>query len=44
MQGKLIEIHFSVAGKICGARVQTCKHAFNVVNLSFEQTTGFVCS
>ncbi|RZR73873.1 hypothetical protein BHM03_00029082 [Ensete ventricosum] len=23
--GKLIEIHFSAAGKICGAKIQTCK-------------------
>ncbi|KAL1567092.1 myosin-2-like isoform X2 [Salvia divinorum] len=27
--GKLIEIHFSAAGKICGAKIQTCKHASN---------------
>lgn len=26
MQGKLIEIHFGAMGKICGAKVQTCKH------------------
>ena len=25
MQGKLIEIHFSTMGKICGAKIQTCK-------------------
>ncbi|GFQ06239.1 myosin-2 [Phtheirospermum japonicum] len=25
--GKLIEIHFSATGKICGAKIQTCKHA-----------------
>lgn len=25
MQGKLIEIHFSVTGKISGAKIQTCK-------------------
>lgn len=24
-QGKLIEIHFSSLGKICGAKIQTCK-------------------
>lgn len=25
LQGKLIEIHFSVTGKISGASIQTCK-------------------
>ena len=25
VQGKLIEIHFSTMGKICGAKIQTCK-------------------
>lgn len=25
-QGKLIEIHFSTEGKICGAKIQTCKY------------------
>ncbi|KAL3821565.1 hypothetical protein ACJIZ3_007470 [Penstemon smallii] len=25
--GKLIEIHFNATGKICGARIQTCKHS-----------------
>ncbi|XP_058753885.1 myosin-4 [Vicia villosa] len=24
--GKLIEIHFSATGKMCGAKIQTCKH------------------
>lgn len=24
-QGKLIDIHFDKAGKICGAKIQTCK-------------------
>lgn len=32
MQGKLIEIHFSSAGKICGAKIQTCKH-FNACHV-----------
>ncbi|VFQ82574.1 unnamed protein product [Cuscuta campestris] len=26
--GKLTEIHFSAAGKICGAKLNTCKHAY----------------
>lgn len=25
MQGKLIEIYFSATGRICGAKIQTCK-------------------
>lgn len=29
LQGKLIEISFSSAGEICGAKIQTCKHAFH---------------
>ncbi len=24
-QGKLIDIHFDNSGKICGAKIQTCK-------------------
>lgn len=28
LQGRLIELHFSPAGEICGAQIQTCKHAF----------------
>ncbi|KAF2285940.1 hypothetical protein GH714_009103 [Hevea brasiliensis] len=31
--GKLIEIHFSTLGKICGAKIQTCKHS-RVVQLA----------
>ena len=30
-QGKLIEIHFSETGKICGAEIQTCKLDFLTV-------------
>ena len=30
MQGKLIEIHFSTTGKICGALIQTCKSPYRV--------------
>ncbi|KAF5949106.1 hypothetical protein HYC85_015063 [Camellia sinensis] len=33
VQGKLIEIHFSAMGKICGAQIQTCKHS-RVVQLA----------
>ncbi|XP_058089542.1 myosin-1 isoform X2 [Magnolia sinica] len=29
--GKLIEIHFGSTGKICGAKIQTCKFALNKV-------------
>nr|GMC74632.1 myosin-2 isoform X1 [Ipomoea batatas] len=26
--GKLIEIHFNTRGKLCGAKVHTCKHTY----------------
>ena len=29
VQGKLIELHFSTFGKICGAKIQTCKHVYS---------------
>jgi len=29
-QGKLIEIHFSAMGKICGAKLETCKYDLSI--------------
>ncbi|OVA20205.1 IQ motif [Macleaya cordata] len=36
--GKLIEIHFSTTGKICGAKIQTCEHS-RVVQLAKGERT-----
>jgi len=30
LQGKLIEIHFSTTGRICGAMIQTCMQIYQV--------------
>lgn len=43
VQGKLIEIHFSTMGKICGAKIQTCKHLkWNLLILWFYITWFFL--
>lgn len=31
LQGKLIEIHFSTTGRICGAMIQTCMQIYQIV-------------
>jgi len=31
LQGKLIEIHFSTTGRICGAMIQTCMQIYQVL-------------
>lgn len=46
LQGKLIEIHFSAAGKICGAKIQTCKKLclFAASHFMFYISTDFFSS
>lgn len=50
LQGKLLEIHFSSVGKICGAEIQTCKlFSLNTLlfgmllpDYNFINTTDFI--